>query len=263
MLDPIKKERTPDKYLILSSHLYQMDLLTMPMYNKFNFVIVIINMRTRISDVQPIYSKSALHVLQGFEKIVNRKIIEKIEAIFLDNGAEFKNKYMDDYCKKEDIGLIWTNSNNHKQNAIVENANGTYKKFLNNYLSYMSLEKGKYYNNWVEKLFVVRDELNKYAKENYPKNVDLMGMAYEGSMKPKFKVGDDVYIKLDAPRSLIGNKRLHGTFRRGDIRFDNKNMYKVSNINYNQNNLRYTVEKNGKRRYGTLLENELLNAPNT
>ena len=66
-----------------------------------------------------------------------------------------------------------------------------------------------------------------------------------------------VHIALDAPETLIGNRRMHGSyFRHGDRRFSN-DVYEVDGILRNPGkNLRYKI----KDMYGSYLQSELLPA---
>lgn len=254
------KNNIKEHYQIASNHIYQIDLMTMPFFNKFNYIFVIVNLRTKVSDVVPLRSKDSSSVSKALELVLDRNIIEnKPEIIYADRGSEFNNKIFISLCKENDIQLIFTRVKNKNQNAIVEMQNNFYGKYLMRYIGYIEQQKNKKYHNWVDILDTVRDELNKWAKENYPKYNNFFGMQLDGR-KNKYNVGDLVYIKSDYPRRTLTEQPEHGyNYRHGDLRF----LYaphKISGIIRNPGrNLRYSVtDDKGAKVFGNYLEKDLL-----
>lgn len=256
---PIKEPVLKDSYNILANDFYQMDLMFMSPDEHYLYILNIVNMKTRISDVQPLKTKESNEVLKAFHDILTRNVIQYYpKVIYVDNGGEFVSETFKKYCQDHDINLVFTRAGNHKQNAIVEASNNIYKKILNRYLSVKSLEKNEYFNDWIEILYRVRDAINKYREENPIKYKNLL-VPYDGP-EPKYEIGQKVYIKLDHPKMLLLNMRMHGDkFRNGDRRFSNE-IYTITGFKMpNGGNLRYQVKNpDGDIVYGNFLENELL-----
>ena len=253
---PLILKEEQGKYEIIGEHYYQMDLMEMPSFNKYKYILCIINMRTRITDVEAMRSKDSIEVLKSFKKILERKIISFPEIIFMDNGSEFKNKHFIDYCNSNKIDLRWTRAGNHKQNAIVENINGKYKKYLNLYLSVKSLEMNKYFLNWIPVLPIIRDQINEYNKTIYPKKIDYLPPDVAPYSKvPIYEIGEEVHYHLDHPKALLSNKKLHGNFRHGDRHFSDDKK-EIENIKIDQRTgiVRYIL----KNMFGSFLEKQLL-----
>lgn len=261
LLKPPPKTKD-DKYIVLSSHMYQIDLMVMPEYKGYKYIFSVVNMRTKLTDVYPLKTKDSETVLEAFKEIQKRNVVEKeIKQIIADDGSEFKGVFKN-YCEKEGINLVYTRVNNHKQNAVIESTNGQYKKYLQRYLAYKDLKSGqqeKYYSNWVDVLYTVRDGINAYRKEHYPKKIDLFSMKFSNKT-PKYKINDKVHVKLDYPKDTITESRLHGNyFRFGDV-YMSKQLYNITDvIDIPGKNIRYKVESsNGRPVYGSYKENELL-----
>jgi len=196
-----------DKYLILSSDIYQADLITMPEFNGYNYIINVCNMRTKFTDVRPLKNKQAQTVVEAFGEICKGKICKNIKYLFTDPGSEFTNNIFKKYCLENDISIKFTRVGNHKQSGIIEASNRNYKKILNEYMSFKT--KNEYYLNWVGVLYVVRNGINKYLIEHSKPIWNFMESSYDGDDKLKFNIGDKVYVALDYPKTLLNNKRMH------------------------------------------------------
>lgn len=271
LCNPTRKTQT-DKYVILEEGFCQMDLFFMPSYNGFKYVINIVDMYNKVTDVQPIRTKSAKTICSKFIDILEREIV-KPKVLYCDQGSEFNNKQFIDLCKDEDIKLIFTRVCNHKQNAYIEAMNGVYKRILMRYISYMKLEKKKEKANWVEKIFKVRDELNKHYSEQ-PKTYSRL-LERKHFDQPKFKYNDRVRIKLDYPRDNLdvenddddknekSKKMFAEKFRHGNHRFSQE-LYYIDGIKDCpcNNGVRYYIrsKRKGDPLYGTFAENDLMSA---
>lgn len=256
---PIREPKLKDSYVVLANDYYQMDLMEMTPDNGYSYILNIVNMKTRISDVQPMTSKDGKTVLKAFVDILKRNVIVyRPKLIYCDNGSEFINNQFKEFCNSEDIGLVFTRPGNHKQNAIVEASNNLYKKILLRYLSFKSYSQDEYYDDWVEILFSVRDMLNEHFTTNPIRYKNLL-VPYDGP-EPKYEIGDKVHIKLDHPKMLLYDQRMHGDyFRNGDRRYSNS-IYTITGFKMpNGGNLRYQLKNNQNEiLYGNYLENELL-----
>lgn len=250
-----------EHYQILSNSFYQVDLIgPMPSWKNYNYIFVIVNMRTHLTDAMAMKDKTAQTVLNAFKTMLKRNIIEiKPTLIYSDQGSEFKNKIFMDYCKEHDIELVFTRVKTKTQNAIVEMTNNFYGKYLVKYLSYQWQQKGRVYNNWVDTLDTVRDGINEHNKEVYPKYVNYLSMVPD--LHPnKYNIGDKVYIKSDYPRRVLTEETEHGyNFRHGDLRYLGEPHTVIGIIRANGRNLRYQIkDSKDKVIFGNFLEKDLI-----
>ena len=56
---------------------HQADLLFLPNDNGYRYALVVTDLATRLSDAEPLKSKDTHKVAKGFERIYNRKILDK------------------------------------------------------------------------------------------------------------------------------------------------------------------------------------------
>lgn len=250
-----------DKYIILGNNLYQADLITMPEYDGYNYILNVVNMRSKLTDCRPLPNKENKTVINAFTQIIHGDIAGNLKFLFTDQGSEFTNLNFKKFCVDNDIDLKYTRVGNHRQAGIVEASNLHYKKILNEYMSVKT--KGEYFLNWVSVLKEVRDGINEYKIKNSRPIFNFMESSYDGGDKFKFKIGEKVHVMLDYPKTLVNNKRMHSGhgsgFRSGDKRFSDE-VYKV--IGYspvNGKQLRYTVEnEKGIKLFGNYLATQLI-----
>lgn len=252
-----------DRFIILSPYIYQADLITMPEFDGYNYILNVCNMRTKYTDVRPLKNKQAKTVIDAFEEIINSKICKNIKYLFTDPGSEFTNNAFKKFVDDNDIVIKYTRVGNHKQAGIIEASNRNYKKILNEYMSVKT--KNEYFLDWVDVLYKVRDGINDYLTKHSKPLWDFMNSSYDGGNNFKFRVGEKVHVALDYPKTLLNNKRMHsghGTgFRSGDKHYSDE-VYKV--IGYSMPNgkqLRYRVENDkGEVVFGNYLSGQLLKA---
>lgn len=251
-----------DEYIILGDNVYQCDLITMPYFEGYNYILNVVNMRDKFTDCRPLKNKSSDEVINALIEIIHGELCGNIKYLFCDQGAEFTNAKFKRFCKNNNIILTFVRVGNHKQAGIVEANNRHYKKILNEYLSVKSKD-GEYFLNWVSILKKVRDGINHYKLLHQKPIYNFMNSSYEGGDKFKFKIGEKVHIMLDYPKTLINNVRMHSGhgsgFRSGDKRFTDE-VYKV--VGYSMppgKQLRYKVEdENGNKIFGNYLSRQLL-----
>jgi len=245
-----KTIKDPDNhYHVLSNYWYQCDLMYLPRFHNYEYCLCLINMRTKISDVEPIVNRTSKSITTAFIKMLERNIIEKFpKKIFSDLGSEFRGEF-EKFCKDNNIQLIYTRQQNHFQNSLVENINGTYKKII---MRYLQMKKTK---DWISILYEVRDAINSWKKEHPKKFPDLINQIYnENNLKNKYELGEMVHVKLDHPVD-DGDKRIQGShrIRHGMKRFSTKT-YKIISYRFTPKTIRYTVQG----LYGSYPESHLL-----
>lgn len=243
---PVKKPKTFDTVKANTypkeNYNFMADLLFLPTTKKgFRYLLVVVDLWTDIFDIEPLKNKEPQSVLDALKVMFKRKWLDKPYASFsTDGGGEFKG-VLQKYLYNESIYHKVTKAFRHTQQGNVEMLNQQIGRLLNGYMNTKEEETGKQYNEWVEELPFIRNELNKYRKEknkNKIKNVQKSKFLNE----PKFKVGDTVIYQLDAPLNALGHRQSTANFRVGDYRYNVKQPRKIKNVLWYNNGWRYLLD---------------------
>ncbi|XP_033725177.1 uncharacterized protein LOC117315142 [Pecten maximus] len=114
---------------------YDTDLLDMTSLAKHNsgvkYLLMVIDVFSRFLWVEPIKTKTAKEVLEGFKKIVERGRIPK--KIHSDLGKEYNNRWFKKWCLDNDIHYFTAQSEFHA--SMVERVNRTFKTMIFRYFT--------------------------------------------------------------------------------------------------------------------------------
>jgi hypothetical protein len=162
---------------LIEDYNFMADVIQFPKFNKFAYLLVVVDLATDEFDFEPITETSSNNALKAFQKIVSRNILNIPNAsITTDGGPEFKgvfNKYFYD----SNVLHKTTLRGRHKQLANVDNLIKQISKLVN--LSMNSKEEltGKVNRNWLASLPVIRTGLNAIRKKKVP--VDISKYEYQ------------------------------------------------------------------------------------
>ena len=158
-----------------------------------------------------------------------------------DNGTEFKDVFQK-YLYDESIYHKTALKNRHTQLANIDSLCAVLGRIFNGFMNEKEKLTGRISKNWTSIIPDVRKTLNILRKYNLPTNlntdhsqplvntivknnteeVDEKGnkssVEIESFVKPKFKVGQKVYVVLDTPKSILGKDQKIPRFREGDVR---------------------------------------------
>jgi len=233
------------------------DLLELPTTKKGNkYLLVGVDLWSNHIDIEPMKTKTANAVYNALQAIFKRKHIkyDDLAQFNTDDGNEFKGKVKEFFRK---IGNHKTaQPDRHQQQAPVENVNRIVGYILNMYMLKNEKEKGETYREWDEITDYVRTELNKKENRALRKDEDLQeppdnwDSRFDETLKtdPEYKVGDIVYVRLDAPKDAVEKKKLHGKFRMGDMRFDDTPMRITGIVPFPSRSIPYRYLLEGKKR---------------
>ena len=215
------------KYQVFKEGYQQADILFLPKDNKNKYCLVVTDDHSHVTDAEPLTNKSSPSVKEAFETIYKRKILSKPISMTCDSGSEFKGevkKYFEDW----NVFIRYAETNRHKQVALVENKNKNIGGTLHKLMALIELKTGKQSNNWVKFLPDVIKTMNEHLTK--PIDTQISDTPFSSNYnKDLLTEGSIVRVKLDHPISLIGESRLHGTFRSSDIRWS-KDTYPITNI---------------------------------
>lgn len=262
---PLKKvkkfNKVKDNIPLKQDYNFMADLLMLPTTKKGNrYILSVVDLATNEFDIEPLKNKEADTVLKAFKEMFKRPFIkEPYASVRTDDGTEFKGdfaKYLYDKSILHRVAF----PDRHKQLGNVEALNKQLGRLFNGYMNAKEEETGKTYKEWDEVVKLVRTELNKIRK--IPEQ-DIYTHIYKTPeyVKPKFKVGDIVYKRLEAPNNALGNKQNTKNFREGDYRWDKVPRKIVQVLPYPPPvNVRYLLDNLPNVSY---TEEELMVAPKT
>ena len=240
--------------------------------NGYKYLLVITDLATNKFDCEPLKTIDTKTILDSMIKMFTKsKYIKQPEASFsTDAGSEFKD-VVDKWLFDNNIFHKTSIAGRHTQTANVESLNRVLGRMLNNYMSQKELETGKVCKEWVNILPAVKKELNEYRNNpDIPKDIyeykypdftnvgseitetetkdkviskhkkmkinSLFDGQTDGKIyletKPKFKVGQIVYRKLDKPRNALGHNQPTEKFREGDLTIDIIEPRKIKRVLY-------------------------------
>ena len=238
----VKSDHVKDTTYPKEDYNFQADLLMLPLTKEgYKYLLVIVDLWSDEFDVRPLKTKESEEVLKATKEILQSgKYLKKpFASIRTDGGTEFKSVF-NDYFFNENILHSVSLPYRHKQTSSVENVNKLLGRYLNNYMSHMSVKTGTEYNEWTDKLYEFVEKLNKIRKR---KDKDPFTIEHKSVFKenPKYKIGDIVVRRLDAPKNFLNNNE-KGQFRQGDLRWDINQPRKILKVFFYPRNIRYRLE---------------------
>ena len=93
---------------------HQADLLSLPNDKGFKYLLVVVDISTKLVDAQPLRQKSAPAVLNAMKKIYDRGILKLPQRLEVDDGGEFKSTFHQ-YFKDKDIYIRRGKPGRHRQ----------------------------------------------------------------------------------------------------------------------------------------------------
>jgi len=245
--------KVKDNTLLKEDFNFMADLLFLPTTKeKFKYLFVIVDLATDEFDCEPLTDKTASQVVKAIYAINKRNFVkikpDEGQSIRTDDGTEFKGSF-NQWMYKNSILHRIAQPNRHIQLPNVERLNGILGKLLNGYMNSKEEETGKPYREWTDKIDLIRTKLNYIRKKELPddiftyvyplwnpyKAIESISkkkkpeIRYE-EIKPKYKVGDLVYVALETPENALG-KKMKGLFRNGDYRLT-KEPHKITKVLY-------------------------------
>lgn len=233
----------------------QADLLHLPLDKKTGakYLLVITDLSNNDFDIEPLKTTSSEECLKALQKVFKRKYVKEPHAsLSTDGGSEFQDVFHR-YLVKNNIYHKVSKAGRHTRQANVENLNKTLSRLINGYLNAKEEKDGKKYNNWVEAIPLIREDLNKFRHINLSKDINKISrkqfndvgdeikifdksivkkheeynkengitdkLVFHKQLKAKFKVGDLVNVKLDKPENSFGVQQPTENFRSGDYRY--------------------------------------------
>lgn len=253
-----KFDNVKDNIPPLQDYNFQADLIMLPKTKKgFKYLLVIVDLWSDEIDVEPLETKEPDVVLKAMEKIFKsgKYLKTPYASIRTDAGTEFKGSFKK-WLYNNNILHSVALPNRKKQMGNVESANKLLVRYLNGYMNMKEEELGKQYNEWTDILPELIKQLNK-IRVRPNENPFTYKQPIAIQKEPKYKLGDVVIRKLDAPKNALNNEQ-DGKFRAGDLRWDKSQPRKIVRVLLYPKNVRYVLEGIPNVAY---TEDELMEAP--
>ena len=199
---------------------FMADLLFMPTTTrkKYKYLLVVVDLATNNFDMEPLQNKDPESVLNAFEEMFDRQYIKMPYAsIRTDAGTEFKgvfHKYLYDNSILHKVAVPGRHNQLANINALCRQLGGLF----NGYMNQKEKELGHRYNDWIDVINDIRADLND-VREKKEGNIFTDIYPVPPVVKPKYKVGDFVYYRLEMPEDALGNPQPTKKFREGDYRW--------------------------------------------
>lgn len=199
----------------------QADLLYMPTDDGYMYGLTVVDTGSRITDCEPMRERSAADALAAIKTIYARKILKEPSiSIEVDSGSEFKGVFAQ-YFKDRNVFVRVAQTGRSRQQGLVENRNGLIGRTLLRRMAGEELLTKEKSVEWVQYLPKLITWMNKeYMMKKItlkPKEI-LADVKVDKKKKNNYlEEGTVVRVQLDKPADALTGRKLHGTFREGDI----------------------------------------------
>jgi len=275
-----------DNVPLVDGYNYMGDVLHLPTdkygYNK---LLVITDIGSDAFDIEKMKGETAKEALSAYKRMLHRGIVKVPYASMLtDGGATFQaefHKFLYENGADHRVAM----PGRHKQLSSADNLCRQLGDLFNAVMNEQESKTGKQSKAWIHAIDPIREMLNKYRTERLKKElekkgvetpVDLTTFTYpifdnipnKKEIKPKYKVGDMVYVLYNEPHKFSKNangeetKQNTKSFRVGDLRLSKKK-YKISKVLYYSGNIMYRYMLDGyptnRKQSASFVESELRN----
>jgi hypothetical protein len=203
----------------------QADLLHLPDDDGYKYLLVVVDIATRLTDAQPLKSKDSVDVQKAMHKILRRKYVKKPLRLEVDAGSEFKGAFKAYYEKL--FQIVTKIAGRHRQQSVVETKNYQLGKILNMRMLAEEINNDEDSHSWVdivpEVIKLINQHMSHEAHDIDPES-PIKTNNFTSHLLPE---GTKVRVQLDNPKSYTDGRTLHGKFRAGDIRWT-KTIYTIT-----------------------------------
>lgn len=225
----------------------QLDTLYLPNDNGYKYALVIVDIATRKCDGEPMKTRDAKTTVKTLEKIFKRGIIKRPKYLEVDDGQEFKGEFEKHF--KKVLELIRKMTGRHRQQSVVEAKNHILGTVLNKRMLAEEINNDETSRNWVDIFPEVIKLVNKHFSHNAEITDPDKPIRTNKFSEDILENGTPVRIQLDNPIDYTDEKRLHGKFRAGDIRWS-KDIGKITRFYLRPDQpVMYEVDNNNKVAY--------------
>ena len=250
---PKKDLNEPTYKAPIKDSIHQIDTLFLPKDGKNQYCLCVIDVHTRLFDIEPMSRRSSDFIVKTINKIYNRKpknrsILNKPIQIICDAGTEFGKEFKI-YCKEHKIHLKVLKAG--KKIGIIDSKMKILTDALMKRLTAQEIKTKKYSVKWTKDLTHLLDLINQFTKKTYIPKTDFDEFEIKLTRNKKYHIipiGTKVRTALFVPIDVVQNKTSHGIFRSGDIRWSKPKT--ITNIILRPNSpIMYSVDNDNTTLY--------------
>lgn len=221
---PKKNLDEPTYKAPIKDSIHQIDTLFLPKDGRNQYCLCVVDIHTRLFDIEPMSKRSADIIVKTINKIYNRKpknqsILNKPIQIICDAGSEFKSDFKI-YCKENKIHLKTLKTG--KKLGVIDSKMKILTDALMKRLTAQEIKTKKYSVKWTKDLRSLLDLINEFTKKTYTPKTDFNEYEIKLTKNKKYHIipiGTKVRTSLFEPVDVVKDKRVMGKFRSGDIRW--------------------------------------------
>ena len=245
-----KGKQMPNLRAFTPNTTHQADILYLPNDKGYKYVLVVVDVNTKMADAEPLKTHSSEEVVKAIDKIYNRKILKKPSMfINVDNGSEFKGSFTK-WAKKNKIAIRTGMTNRHRQQALVEYINLVIGRAIFIRMNAEELQNKKETVGWTKYLSNIINIYNQHVIDTYEPltTSKIFKNSMPSTTDKLLEIGTLVRTIKNYPDNLY-KKRQDSKFRTGDIRY-NVEPQKITNIIIEPNQpVMYQINNNNKVAY--------------
>lgn len=229
-----KKNDMPYFQTLKPNTIHQADLVFLPHDHGFKYLLVVVDACDRKFDAIPLKEKYSATVAKAFKTIYEEHTILKFPTCMqFDAGGEFRGE-VEEYFHSHKVDVRYAPTARHRMQGLVERLNQTIGTLLFKRMTAEELLTGRPSTKWIQDV----PDLIKVLNENRPeqaKEIDLKKSDIKHKIPDKIEepiytkesheiipIGTKVRATLDYPIDVATGKRIHGSFRSTDIRWNPK-----------------------------------------
>ena len=233
MPDKEKGKAVPHTNVYHRDAVHQADLIFLPHdrvgKNTYKYALIVVDLHTGYMDGEAIEEKTAETTTRAIETIYRREILDFPNRLETDPGSEFKSSFAQ-LMVARNVELRLGKKGRHRQQSVVENRNYAVGYALNLRMASIEEITGKTSRDWVSFLPTVvaafneqiADKLAKQGKKKPKDHADAGPRCEKKKGCELLEEGDKVRVLLEEPVDNVTGKQLHGKFRAGDKRWDDR-----------------------------------------
>ena len=157
---PTKKAKLYNHFNITEpDYMHQADLLFLPTDNGYKYALCLVDVASRYKAARPLKTKLSYEIVDRLHDIYNTdNLMEIPKYLNFDKGGEFNSRLMWEFCKTNNIKIVYNVPTNHL--SFVENFNKELAKKLFRFQQLKELETKEENSEWVGKLQSVVKQMN-------------------------------------------------------------------------------------------------------
>ena len=212
---------------------HQADLIFLPHdrvgKTTYKYALIVVDLHTGYMDGEAIEEKTAETTTRAIETIYKREVLDFPNRLETDPGSEFKSSFAQ-LMVARNVELRYGKKGRHRQQSVVENRNYAVGYALNLRMASIEEITGKTSRDWVSFLPTVvaafnqqiADKLEKRRGKKPKDHADAGPRCEKKKGCELLEEGDKVRVLLEEPVDNVTSKQLHGKFRSGDRRWDDR-----------------------------------------